>query len=171
MSSLMQYLAISPLFIVVYHKKPRTGIVLISVAILCSLLITISPSVLMGVKPWHQMLSQGIRVLSAEFNHSVNWFHTTPNVHLISYLIGICFGFLFNKKDIQFSDKLVPIFWISSVTAIVGTYYWNDTFWKAADEEPALSVLLWHSIGKVFFSTSYGWIFFASCTGRAGIGK
>ena len=113
--------------------------------------------------------SHGIRVLSAEFNHSVNWFHTTPNVHIISYLIGICFGFMFNKKDLKISDKLVRIFWFLSFAAIFLIYYWNDTFWKVGPQEPELSVLLWHTIGKVFFSSSYGWIFYACCTGKGGI--
>ena len=169
MSSLMQFLIISPIFIILYHKKPRIGLIVIFCSIFCSLFITISPFLLYGIKPWHQILTHGIRMLSSEFNHSVNWFHTTPNVHIISYLIGICFGFLKNNKSIEISDKGVRLFWMASVGGIVSMYYWNDTFWKGgSDTEPELSVLLWHTIGKVMFCSCFGWIYFACCTGRGG---
>ena len=170
MSSLLQFLIFSPLFIILYHKKPRMGVIVILMSILISLFITISPLLLFGIKPWHQILTHGIQMLSSEFNHSVNWFHTTPNVHLISYLIGICFGFLLNEKQsLNITEKCVKLLWLASVVAILFMYYWNDSFWKGGGDEPQLSVLLWHTIGKVFYSTSFGWIYLACCTGRGGI--
>ena len=168
MSSLFQFLIISPIFIITYHKRPRIGLIVVFTAIVVSLFIAISPFLLFGIKPWHQILTHGIKMLSSEFNTSVNWFHTTPNVHLVSYLIGISFGFLMNRKQLNINEKCVKLLWMASVVAIPSIYYWNDTFWNGGAEEPQLSVLLWHTIGKILFSAAYGWIYFACCTGRGG---
>lgn len=168
MSSLYQFLVISPLFIILYYKKPRLGFYAISAALCLTLVTTISPFLLFGIKPYVQRLSGGSAFLTSRLNDSMNWFHTTPNNHAFSYFMGIAFGFLMNKERLISRSK-VRLFWSLSLAGIFVAYYWNNSFWYTGSREKQTSALLWHSVGKVIYCLSFGWIYYACCTGWGGM--
>lgn len=106
-------------------------------------------------------------MLNMDFNIYFTWYHTSPNVNAISYFVGIAFGFLMMKKT-SFTQLQQKIFWILSVLSIIIMYLWQYSLFKTGDKENNLSALLWHSIGKLLFSSSFGWIYYEICSGRAG---
>jgi len=163
----MQYLLITPFFVILYYKKPKIGIYLILVFILFTSIVSISPKILFGIEPYLQIIVHGTTLLTKQIKDSFNWYHTTPNVYFVSYFIGIGFGFLVNK-NIKFSRRHENLFWTLSIISVFTMYYWNNTFFRSDHYIPVWSALLWHSIGKIFFGLSTAWIFYAICTGRGG---
>jgi len=159
---------VSPFFIILYYKKPKIGVYAIIAAITFTLFLSISPTLLFGIKPYLQIIIHGSQLLGGDFMDSIIWYHTAPNVHAISYFIGIALGFIMRTTFI-ISPSQQKFFWILSISSIIGMYYWNNTFWKPSETEMGLSVLLWYSIGKLMFCISFGWIYYAICTGKAGI--
>ena len=157
---------ISPLFILLFYKSRRHGLFALIVIIIITLFSTISPYLIFGIKPWLQRLSNGVFFILGDIS-DLSWFHTTPNNHAFSYFIGICFGLLMHQ-NIELNSFKVRLFWILSIIGIFGVYYWNNTFWYHRDTEPQTSVLLWHTVGKAIYSSSFGWIYFSCCTGRGG---
>jgi len=164
----MQFILVSPLFIILHYKKPKIGVYAIVTAIIFTLFLSVSPKLLFGIKPYLQIIGHGTKLLTKDVSDSVNWYHTAPNVHALSYFIGIAAGFLIKKK-VTLSQNREKIIWALTVFGITSMYYWQMTFFKASETEPVVGSLLWHSFGKLMFSSSWAWIFFAICTGRAGL--
>jgi hypothetical protein len=126
---------------------------------------SIAPYILFGLKPYLQIWELESVIFS--FSKSFTWFHLTPNNYLTSFLVGISFGYLMGK-EISFSRFQENLFWILSSVSIITIYFWHNVFWSLDKSGPLWSALLWHSIGKLFWSLSFGWIIYACCTERGG---
>ena len=158
--------AIAPVFVIIYFKKPIVGIYTILTAIILSLFVAIAPTLIWGIPPYLRIWELDSVIFSN--SRSLAYYHTFPTVYLISFLVGFPFGFMLMKR-IQFSRLQETLFWTASLVAIPSVYFWHNTFWRLDHSAPLISALLWHTIGKLAFSLGFGWIFYACCTGRAGI--
>ncbi len=109
----------------------------------------------------------GISILSRLQTKSFVWYHMTPNVYLISLFVGIAFGHLGHKK-VLFAKYQQIYCWILSVVVISAVYLWHNTFWRFDKSATILNALLWFSIGKLFISSGFGWIYYSCCIGKGG---
>ena len=161
----MQFLIISPSFVILYWRRPTLG----KYVMICALVITnigaILPYFVIGVKPYLQILIHGAKLLSSDANNSINWYHTYPNVQAHSYFVGIAAGFV-TKKGLSMSRTQVKLCWIGSVLGIVSVYIWQASFWRSGLSEPVVGALLWHTLGKFIFAISFSWILVGICTGK-----
>jgi len=71
-------------------------------------------------------------------------------------------------KKTSFTQLQQKLFWILSILSIMIMYFWQYSLFKPGDKENDWSALLWHSIGKLMLSSSFGWIYYEICSGRAG---
>jgi len=165
LSTLLQLTIIAPIFIITYFKKPIVGLYAIIAVIIIGLFASISPQVLFGIKPYLQIWD--LETVHVTISKSFRWYHNTPNVYVTSFFVGIAFGYLM-RKEISFSRLQQILFWILSIVMILTVYFWHNNFWRLDKSAPLWSVLLWHSIGKLLFSSGFGWIFYMCCTGRGG---
>ncbi|XP_054166038.1 nose resistant to fluoxetine protein 6-like [Oppia nitens] len=165
LSALMQFLIISPAFILLYWRRPNLGKQVLIGALIVTNIAAVLPYFILGVKPYLQILIHGAKLLSANANDSINWYHTYPNVQIHSYFIGIATGFIM-KKGISMSVNQVRLCWIGSIIGIISVYVWQASFWGPGLTEPVISALLWHTLGKFIFAISFSWILFAICSGR-----
>jgi peptidoglycan/LPS O-acetylase OafA/YrhL len=92
----------------------------------------------------------------------------TTNNYGTAFFVGIAFGYLFRKK-ILFTKIQEILFWILSTLMMTGVLLWHNTFFRLDKSAPLLSVLLWHSIGKLLFCLGFAWILYACCIGRGGL--
>ncbi len=162
----MQLFLIAPIFIIIFYKKQIYGTYAIITAIILSLFASISPKILFGITPYLQIWDLDSSILSN--GNSFVYYHFTPNNYGISFFVGIAFGYLLNKK-VLFSRLKEKFIWILSLVMIITVYFWNNSFWRLDKSAPLLSVLLWHSIGKLLFCSGLGWILYACCIGRGGL--
>jgi hypothetical protein len=161
----LQLTIIAPIFIITYFKKPIVGLIATISAIIFGLFASIAPLVLFGIKPYLQIWE--LESILVTISNSFVWYHMTPNVYVISFFVGIAFGYLMKKK-ITFSRFQEKVNWILSTVMIITVYFWHNSFWSLHESAPLWSVLLWHSFGKLFFCLGFAWIYFACCTGRGG---
>lgn len=161
----MQFLIISPAFIILYWRKPVVGKYVMIGALVVTNIMAVAPYFFLGIKPYLQVLIHGAKLLSANVNDSINWYHTYPNVQIHSYFVGIAAGFIM-KKGVYMSPTQVKLSWIGSVIGIVSVYVWQASFWAPGEKEPVMAALLWHTVGKFIFSASFSWILLGLCSGR-----
>jgi hypothetical protein len=141
----MQLYLIAPIFIIIFYKKQIYGTYAIITAIILSLFASISPKILFGITPYLQ--------IDSDFFLNANtfvYYHYTPNNYGISFFVGIAFGYLLYKK-VLFSRLKEKLIWILSLVMIITVYLWHNSFWRLDNSTPLLSILLWHSIGKLLF--------------------
>lgn len=161
----MQYLVISPSFVILYWRRPTLGKYVMIVALVITNLAAILPYFVMGVKPYLQILIHGAKLLSSNANDSINWYHTYPNVQAHSYFVGIAAGFIM-KNGVVLRPTQVKLCWIGSFLGIVSVYVWQASFWRSALTEPVIGALLWHTLGKFIFAVSFSWILIGLCSGK-----
>ncbi len=165
LSALMQLLAIAPIFIITYHRKKILGIYAIITAIILGLLTAIAPQILFGIKPY--LMIWGLDSLAITNTKSFVWYHMTPNVYLVSFSVGIAFGYLLKEK-VLFTRFQQILGWILSLVMISTVYIWHNTFWRFEKSTTILNALIWLSFGKLFFSAGFAWIFYSCCVGKGG---
>src|SRR5882672_5847762 len=118
LSALLQLTAIAPIFIITYYKKPMIGIYLLLSAIVFSLFAAILPYIAFGVRPYLQIWELETVIFSN--SKSLAYYHTTPNVYLVSFLVGIGFGFVLARtKKLQFTGIQSLIIWCLSFVSII----------------------------------------------------
>jgi len=85
--------------------------------------------------------------------------------------MGILTGYMLRKHpNIYIGGPLVEgILTIIAIAIIPLIYIWNNSFWILNDSAPEISVTLYIAFAKVFWGLSFSWIWFACCTGRAGL--
>jgi len=85
--------------------------------------------------------------------------------------MGILTGYILRKHpNIYIGGPLVEgILTIIAIAIIPLIYIWNNSFWILNDSAPEISVTLYIAFAKVFWGLSFSWIWFACCTGRAGL--
>jgi len=85
--------------------------------------------------------------------------------------MGILTGYMIRKHPkIYIGGPIIEgILNITAIAIIPLIYMWNNSFWILNDSAPEISVLLYLALAKVFWGLSFAWIWFASCTDRAGI--
>ncbi len=165
LSALMQLLVIAPIFIITYHRKKIVGIYAIITALIVGLFSAIAPYLIFGIKPY--LLLWDLDSIAITNTKSFVWYHMTPNAYLISFFVGIAFGYLCHKK-VLFTKYQQTYCWILSVVMISTVYLWHNTFWRFDKSTTVLNALLWLSIGKLFFSSGFGWIYYSCGVGKGG---
>ncbi len=160
----MQLFLIAPIFIIIFYKKQIYGTYAIITAIILSLFASISPKILFGITPYLQIWDSDV----FSNTNSFVYYHFTPNNYGISFFVGIAFGYLLNKK-VMFSRLKEKFIWILSLVMIITVYLWHNSFYRLDKSAPLLSVLLWHSIGKLLFCSGFAWILYACSIGRGGL--
>ena len=116
------------------------------VGLITSLLFVISPYLLFGIRPYLQIwdLDTALLVNSSHFSP----YHTYTTVYLVTFLTGFPFGYLMHKGTVKLSKMHVRVSWLSSICAILGVYFWNNTFWRSDHSSSLINVILWLTIGK-----------------------
>ena len=165
LAALLQLTAIAPIFVIIFFKKPIVGIYTIITAIILSLLIAISPQILLGIPPYLRIWDLESIIFSN--SRSMAYYHTMPIAYLVTFLVGFPFGFML-FKNVQFTKLQERVFWVLSVISILSVYLWHNSFWRLDQSAPLISILLWHTVGKLVFGMGVGWIIFACCSGRGG---
>jgi hypothetical protein len=162
----MQLFLIAPIFIIIFYKKQVYGTYAIITAIILSLFASISPKILFGITPYLQLWDLD----SVAFTKTVSYvyYHTTPNNYGISFFVGIAFGYMLTKR-VLFTRSQELYSWILSLVMIITVYFWHNSFWRLDKSTPLSNVLLWLTIGKLFFCSGFAWVLYACCTGRGGL--
>ena len=167
LATLLQLTAIAPIFVIIYFKNELMGIFTLIMGIIMALFLAISPLIFFGIKPYLQIWDLDSVIFAN--SSSLTAYHTFPTVYLISFLTGFPFGYLLHKNKVKVSKTQVKMFWIMSLGAIFGVYFWNNSFWRIDHSAPLINALLWHTAGKLAFGLGVGWFLFACCTGRGGL--
>ena len=147
LSALLHLIAISYVFVIIYYKNKLTGIIVMIVGLITSLLLAISPYLLFGIKPYLQIWDVDTVLLQNSRHYTLYHFFTT--VYFVSFLAGFPFGYLMHKGTVKLSKIQVKMSWISSICTILGVYFWHNTFWRLDHSSSLINVLFWFSIGKV----------------------
>lgn len=166
LATLLQLTAIAPIFVIIYFKNKLIGLFTLLIGLLLGIFLVISPYVIFGIRPYLQIWDLDSVIFAN--SSSLTAYHTFPTVYLISFLAGFPFGYLLHKNKVKLSKLEESLFWVLSVCAIFGVYFWNNTFWRKDHSSPLINALLWHTVGKLAFGVGIGWTLFACCTGRGG---
>jgi len=128
------------------------------------LFFSVAPQILYGIKPYimHQQIDTFTELLE-----SFKWYHLTTNLYIISFFVGILFGFLMKKK-VAISKSLEILLWIISISMMVSVSLWHNSLWRLNESAPYWSVILWFSIGKLLYSIGCSCIYYLLCNGKGG---
>jgi hypothetical protein len=91
--------------------------------------------------------------------------------YVCTFSMGILTGYILRKHSNTYigGPRVEFIITIISIVIIPLIYIWNNSFWILNDSAPQISVNLYIAFAKVFWGLSFCWIWFACCTGRAGL--
>ena len=128
------------------------------IAIVLSLFAAISPKIIFNISP-HELLSP----MEERADLSYIWWYSGFNTYGIAFFVGIIFGYLLDS-NVKISQSKTVFFWIYAIAVCPLIYEIYNSF-----KTTEFFLYFWYTLGKLFFCTGIGWIFFACCTGRGGI--
>ncbi|XP_054155968.1 nose resistant to fluoxetine protein 6-like [Oppia nitens] len=172
LSSLLQLTIVAPVFVIIYYRNRMYGSLATVAAVICGTMASIAPYILFHLKPYLQLWD--LETVLFSVSRSYTWYHFTPNNYVTAFFIGIGTGFCLYKPSgtssyLKPTNRITVLIWLITIPVCTSVYFYHNTFWRLDQSAPLASILLWHSLGKLVFCLGIAWIYYALCTGRAGI--
>ncbi len=168
LSASFQLYLIAPIMFVPLYKWPKFGITLNIIILLFSIFLNISPKFIINYLHFYEPTRvTSIRAsLTVNSNYQLNTFH-----YVCTFSIGTLTGYMLRKHpNIYIGGPIVERILTFIAFAIIPLMYiWNNSFWILNDSAPEISVAFYIAFAKFFWGLSFAWIWFACCTGRAGL--
>ncbi|XP_054155916.1 nose resistant to fluoxetine protein 6-like [Oppia nitens] len=166
---LMQLTLAGPLVVLLVYRSRKYGTLALVVLLAIGLFASIGPYLLFNIRPYLQLWDLDAIIYTV--SKSFTWYNFTANNFITAFTVGIGYGLLLNSSSSRHKksiSKLATLLlnWLSLATCLA-VYFYNITFWHLDHSAPLVNILLWLTIGKLFYCLGFGWLCFALCTGRA----
>lgn len=171
LSSNFQLCLIAPALVIALYKWPKFGLKLNVLLILSSVLLIVSPFILFRVNTYYELtrLSSFKSLTTSIFSYHMNTLQ-----YVCSFAIGLLAGYGIKNKSqlcipVLIENHVYPVLTFLALTALPLILIWNNTLNLFNDSPSELNAVLFFGLGKFIWSASLAWIWFACCTGRAGM--
>nr|XP_006824764.1 PREDICTED: nose resistant to fluoxetine protein 6-like [Saccoglossus kowalevskii] len=169
MGCLMQFYIVTPLILILVHRKPIIGFstigILIAMCVCCTVALAEAYEIPVTLT---QSLQGGLSELDMTFSQYV---YSKPYTRMTPYLIGIIVAYAIVKygKDVQINKFVNGCCWCVSIfVGLACVYGMYGTYLFDGKVLTKFETLLFHGCHRLGYSLAIGWMLYACLTGNGG---